>query len=97
MDSLKKTLRRSALPPCIVRLLVFPKPHKTRVPKVIVGGPFYKFKLPNEHRLQPQCRMPDYAASGVASVVITVFSVILFRHSQTEDASTESCPVFSCQ
>ena len=37
------------------------------------------------------CR--DYAASRVAGLVITGFSVLLFRHDQTADASTESCPV----
>ena len=30
--------------------------------QVIVGRPFRKFELPDEHRLQPQCRMPDYVA-----------------------------------
>lgn len=45
--------------------------------------------------LQPQCRMSDYAASGVAGVVITASSVPLFRHNQTGYASTQSCPVCS--
>jgi hypothetical protein len=34
--------------------------------------------LSDEHRFQPQCRMPDYAASDFASIVSTAFSVILF-------------------
>jgi hypothetical protein len=45
---------------------------------MIVSGPFHKFELGNECGLNPQCRMPDCAASGVAGVVIAAFSVILF-------------------
>ena len=47
-----------------------------------VGRPFHVLELPDKYRPQPQCRMPDYAASGVASIGITAFSVILFRHNQ---------------
>jgi hypothetical protein len=36
--------------------------------------------------------MPDYAASAVASVVISAFGVISFRHYQTAHAAMESCP-----
>jgi hypothetical protein len=51
-----------------------------------------KFKLAHRDRLEPQCRMPDYAASGVASVVITAFSIILFGN-QIEYASTSPAMV----
>ena len=59
---------------------------------MVLSGPFNKLKLSDQEWVQPQCRMPDYAASGVASVVITAFSVILFRHNQSGYATTESAP-----
>ncbi len=90
------TGQRSRFPPYILRLLVIPQRHKFRVPQMIGVGPFDELKLPDQHRLQPQCRMPDYAES-VLPVLFTAFSVILFRHNQTEYASTESCPVWSHQ
>jgi hypothetical protein len=46
------------------------------VPQVIVWGPFKKLKLPYEHRLEPQCRMPEYAAQSVEKVSVTAFSVV---------------------
>jgi hypothetical protein len=59
---------------------------------MVFAGPFNEFELPNEDRLQPQCRMSDYAASGVARVVITASSVPFFRHNQTEYASEQIVP-----
>jgi hypothetical protein len=58
--------------------LVFSECDKTGVTQVVVRCPLSEFKLSDEHGFQPQCRMPDYAASGVASVVITAFSLICF-------------------
>jgi hypothetical protein len=60
------------------RLLVNAQCDKPTVPQVGVFGPFDKLELPNQNRSQPQCRILDYAGSGIASAVITVFSVILF-------------------
>ena len=59
---------------------------------MILGRPFNNLELPDQFRLQPQCRMSDYAASGVARVVLTASSIPLFRHNQTEYAPTQSCP-----
>ena len=69
--------------------LVFPQAHEPRVAQVIIGCPLDKLELPDEPWLQPQCRMPDYAASSIYGVVITAFGVILLRHIQAEYASTE--------
>src|ERR1700674_824472 len=55
----------------------FPKVHEPRVPEVILRGPFHILEASDQNRPQPQWRIPDYAASGVASVVIAAFSVIL--------------------
>jgi hypothetical protein len=82
-----------SFPLYVLGLLVVPERDEAAVPQVSVLSPFDKFKLSDELRFQPQCRMPDYAALGVASVVITAFSVIPFRHNQTEYASAESRPV----
>jgi hypothetical protein len=62
------------------------------VPQAVVAGPFEEFELADEHGLQPQCRMSDYAASGLARVVITASSVPLFRHNQTDYASKQIVP-----
>ena len=64
------------------------------MPEMVDVSPFDKLKLADKQRFQPQCRMPDYAASGIACVVITAFSVILFGIIRLS-ASTESCPVCS--
>jgi hypothetical protein len=49
-------------------------------------------ELTHQNRFQPQYRMPDYAESGIACVVITAFSVTLFGIIRLS-ASTESYPV----
>ena len=56
--------------------------HKSGVSQVAVRGPFDKLELTHQRWLQPQCRMPVYAASAVASVVISAFSAVSFRHNQ---------------
>jgi hypothetical protein len=63
----------------------------------MVGCPFHVLELANQLWLQPQCRKPDYAASAAASVVISAFSALSFRHNQTAYAATESCLVCSRQ
>jgi hypothetical protein len=66
----------------VSKVLAFAQSHKSGVAQVTIRRPLNELELSHEHRFWPQCRMPDYAASGVASVVITAFSVILFRHNQ---------------
>ena len=66
----------------IARLCVLTKGDEPRMAQVMIGCPFGEGELADQSGLQPQCRMPDYAASGVASIGITAFSVILFRHNQ---------------
>jgi hypothetical protein len=68
----------SVFPDNILRLLVIAQRNELRVPRVVHIRPFDKLKMPDKLRLQPQCRMPDYTASAVTSVVICAFSVILF-------------------
>jgi hypothetical protein len=63
--------------PYFPRVLVVPQRDEPRVPQMILWRPFRELELPNQLRLEPQCRMPDYAASDFASIVITAFSVIL--------------------
>jgi hypothetical protein len=46
---------------------------------MIVASPCNEFQVTDEDWRHPQCRMPEYAASGVADVGTTVFSVILFQ------------------
>jgi hypothetical protein len=64
--------------PNVLRFPILAQSHKLAVPKVAVRRPFDELELPDELRLEPQCRMPDYAASAVASVIISAFNVILF-------------------
>src|SRR5690348_6044258 len=45
----------------ISRRLVFSESDKTGVPQVVVRCPPSEFTLSDQHRFQPQCRMPDYA------------------------------------
>jgi hypothetical protein len=51
-----------SFPLYVLGLLVVPERDEAPVPEVSVLGPFNKFKLPDELRFQPQCRMPGYAA-----------------------------------
>ncbi len=46
--------------------------------EMMVRRPLGELELLYQLGLEPQCRMPDYAASGVASVVIIAFRVNLF-------------------
>ena len=81
----------------LLGVLVLPEGNELRVPQVIIRRPLHELKLAQEHRLEPQCRMPDYAAQGAASVVNIAFSGDFVRHNQTEYASTESCRTCSRQ
>src|SRR5580704_9768852 len=45
----------------LTRLLIIPQRHKPRMPQMIVWSPFPEFELPDQNRLEPQCRMPNYA------------------------------------
>jgi hypothetical protein len=57
----RRATRRRSLPLHVGCLLVLPERYEFRMAKVIFRGPLHKLKLPHQHRLQPQCRMPDYA------------------------------------
>jgi hypothetical protein len=46
------------------------------MPQVLVRRPLHKPELPHEHRPQPQCRMPEYAAQSVEKVSVTAFNVV---------------------
>jgi hypothetical protein len=47
-----------------------------RVSQVVVGGPFDELELRDENRLEPKCRMSEYAAQSVEKVSVTAFSVV---------------------
>jgi len=43
-----------------------------------VRRPLHELKLPDKHRLEPQCRMQDYAAWGVPMLAIITLRVVSF-------------------
>src|SRR5580658_3726078 len=67
-------------PPHILRLLILFQRGEPGTPQMVVGHTLSELELPDQHRLDPQCRMPDYAESTVTTVVISAFSVISVRH-----------------
>lgn len=69
-------------------ILVVPERDEAAVPEVSVLGSFDKFKLPDELRFQPLCRMPDYAVCILGNPILEAsarscasMALILIRHS----------------
>src|SRR6266850_7547945 len=54
--------RVSTLPLHTLRLLVVTQSNEFCVTEMIVPSPLQKLEPANQHWLEPQCRMPDYAA-----------------------------------
>ena len=52
-----------------IRLLVLTKRDESRMPQVIVRRPFRRIRIGQQDGLQPQCRMPDYAACIFSSIL----------------------------
>ena len=50
------------LPHHLARVLVLSEPDEPRVAQMMPSGPLQKLNFRYRFRLQPQCRMPDYAA-----------------------------------
>jgi len=67
-----------AFPAYIAGFLVFPQAYKARMSEVIIWRPFHKFKLSDQQGFEPQCQMSDYAASGIARVVMSASASFCF-------------------
>jgi hypothetical protein len=60
----------ASLPFHVLRSFILSKRNKLAVTQMIVSRPFDELELPDELRLQPQCRMTDYAVGGVRNAIL---------------------------
>lgn len=53
------------------------------MPQVLVRRPLDELEFADQHWLQAQCRMQDYAAFGIGDVVLIAFGGSFVRHDRS--------------
>jgi hypothetical protein len=80
----------SRLPDDLGWFFVISQANELGVPQMIGSSPLEEIDPRHGLWLEPQCRMPDYGAWGVVSLLSAASITIFVPHNQTEDSSASA-------